>query len=152
VLQEFTGWHTTAGRYVCTLLTLAPPLYLVLQTMTDPVTGSPVPAWRVFWTLFGTANQMLAALTLLGVTVWLLRTGRTWWYTAVPAAFMILVTLTSLGMFLWRWVSGLLSSAKFDPNGPLSTVLFGLAILLVIEAVVVIRRNLLSPATAISSA
>lgn len=104
VLQEFSGWQSTTGRYVCTGLTLIPPLYLVLQNMTHPDTGLPVPAWKVFWTLFGTANQMLAALSLLGVTVWLLRTGKTWWYTAIPAGFMILVTITSLILFLVKWL------------------------------------------------
>ncbi len=142
VLQEVSGWQTRTGRNVCTLITLLPPLYLVLQTMTDPATGAVVPAWKIFWTLFGTANQMLAALTLLGVTVWLLRNGKTWWYTAVPAAFMIIVTMTSLGMFLFKWIKQLTSGGKFDPNGPLSSILFALSILLVIEAVVVISRNL----------
>lgn len=142
VLQEVSGWQTRTGRNVCTLITLLPPLYLVLQTMTDPATGAVVPAWKIFWTLFGTANQMLAALTLLGVTVWLLRSGKTWWYTAVPAAFMIIVTMTSLGMFLVKWIKQLSSGGKFDPNGPLSTVLFALSVLLVIEAVVVINRSL----------
>lgn len=142
VLQEVSGWQTRTGRNVCTLITLLPPLYLVLPTMTDPTSGAVVPAWKVFWTLFGTANQMLAALTLLGVTVWLLRSGKTWWYTAVPAAFMIIVTMTSLGMFLFKWIKQLTSGGKFDPNGPLSSILFALSILLVIEAVVVINRNL----------
>ena len=142
VLQEVTGWQTKTGRYVCTLLTLLPPLYLVLQTMNDPVTGAVVPAWRVFWTLFGTANQMLAALTLLGVSVWLLKTGKSWLYAAIPAAFMIVVTMTSLAMFFWRWIKQLSTDAKFDPNGPISTLLFALSILLVIEGVLVIVRSL----------
>ena len=38
--------------------------------------GNPVPAWRTFWSLFGASNQLLAALTLLGITVWLWRTRR----------------------------------------------------------------------------
>jgi carbon starvation protein len=142
VLQEFTGWHNTRGRYVCTILTLAPPLYLVLQTLTHPVTGQEIPAWRMFWTLFGTANQLLAALTLVGVTVWLLRTGKSWWYTAVPAVFMIAVTFTSLGMILWNWGLQFRAATRFDANGPLSTLLFVLALLLVVEAVAVIGRNL----------
>ncbi|MGH7134267.1 MAG: carbon starvation CstA family protein, partial [Pirellulales bacterium] len=48
VLEEFTGWRGKTGRLVCTVLTLVPPLYLVLQTMIDPLKGTPVPAWRVF--------------------------------------------------------------------------------------------------------
>ena len=146
VLQEFTGWHGKLGRTVCTLLTLLPPMYLVLQTMTNPATGAPVPAWKVFWNLFGTANQLLAALTLIGVTVWLLRTGKSWVYTALPAAFMVLVTFTSLSLILWDWSQTAREAwgkgRSFDVNGPLSTVLFGLAIMLVIEGAIVINRTL----------
>jgi carbon starvation protein len=142
VLQEFTGWHTKTGRYVCTLVTLVPPMYLVLQTLRDPVTNQPVPAWKVFWTLFGTANQMLAALTLVGVTVWLIRTGKTWWYTAIPAVFMLLVTLTSLSLFLFKWIRQVAEQIAVDPNGPLSSVLFVLAVLLVVEAGIVVTRSL----------
>lgn len=142
VLQEFTGWHGKAGRLACTVLTLLPPLYLVLQTMIDPATGNPVPAWKVFWNLFGTANQLLAALTLIGVTVWLLRTGKSWLYTSVPAGFMLLVTFSSLGLILYDWASRLQAAKRFDINGPLSTVLLGLAVLLVVEAAIVIQRTL----------
>lgn len=145
VLQEFTGWQGKTGRLVCTVLTLLPPMYLVLQTMTDPETGAPVPAWLVFWNLFGTANQLLAALTLIGVTVWLLRTGKSWVYTALPAAVMVIVTFTSLSLILWNWSKTAREAwrqGRFDINGPLSTVLFILAILLVIEGVIVIGRTL----------
>lgn len=41
-------------------------------------------AYRTFWTLFGTSNQRLAALTLLAITVWLRQTGRPCWFTAAP--------------------------------------------------------------------
>jgi carbon starvation protein len=140
VLQEFTGWRGQLGRYVCTALTLVPPMYLILQNITDPVSGAPVPAWKVFWTLFGTANQLLAALTLLGVTVWLARTGKTWWYTAIPAVFMMGVTLTSLSMILYRWATHLSKTSALDPNGPLSIVLLALAVLLIVEAVIIMDR------------
>jgi carbon starvation protein len=138
VLEEFTGWRGRRGRFVCTVLTLLPPLYLVLQTMTNPATGQPVPAWKVFWILFGTANQLLAALTLTGVTVWLLRSGRRWLYTALPAAFMVAITFTMLSVLLWDWCHAFRKaweSGRFDVNGPLATVLFALGVWLVIEAV-----------------
>ncbi|HEV3344075.1 MAG TPA: carbon starvation CstA 5TM domain-containing protein, partial [Pirellulales bacterium] len=138
------------GRLVCTVLTLLPPMYLVLQTMVDPLTGTPVPAWRVFWTLFGTANQLLAALTLIGVTVWLLRTGKNWLYTAIPAVFMVTITFSMLGLILYDWArsfSQVRQEGRFDVNGPLTTVLLGLGVLLVIEAILVISRTLRARAT-----
>lgn len=143
VLEEFTGWRGRTGRLVCTVLTLLPPLYLVLQTMTNPATGKPVPAWKVFWTLFGTANQLLAALTLTGITVWLLRSGRRWLYTALPAAFMVAITFTMLSLLLWDWCQAfreVWDSGRFDVNGPLATVLFALGIWLVIEAILAALR------------
>ncbi len=146
VLQELTGWQGRFGRHACTALTLILPLFLVLQNLEDPLTGKSQPAWRTFWSLFGTANQMLAALTLLGVTVWLERTGKSWLYTAIPAAFMILVTLASLSLQLLEWWQRSTVRTSFDPNGPLGLVLFGLALLLVVEACVVLRRSRLSRA------
>jgi carbon starvation protein len=151
VLEEFTGWRGKKGRLVCTVLTLVPPMYLVLQTMVDPIRGTPVPAWKVFWTLFGTANQLLAALTLIGVTVWLLRTGKRWLYTALPAAFMVIITFSMLGLILYDWVgsfSKVWQEGRVDINGPLTAVLLGLGILLVIEAIVVIGRTLRARAPA----
>jgi carbon starvation protein len=145
VLEEFTGWRGQQGRLVCTVLTLVPPMYLVLQTMVDPIRGTPLPAWQVFWTLFGTANQLLAALTLIGVTVWLLRTGKNWLYTALPAVFMVTITFSMLGLILYDWAVSfrqVWEKGRFDVNGPLTTILLGLGVLLVVEAIVVISRTL----------
>jgi carbon starvation protein len=150
VLQEFTGWRGRAGRLACTVLTLLPPLALVMQTITvtDPASGRAlvVPAWKRFWLLFGTANQLLAALTLVGVTIWLLRAGRSWWYVAAPALFMMAVTLTSLSGILWEWGRRLGRGGPFDPNGPICFLLFALALFLLLEAVLAVRRNLRSRA------
>ena len=75
IVQELTGLHNWAGRWLGTGLTAGVPLLLVLRTSVDAA-GKPIPAWRTFWFLFGASNQLLAALTLLGVTVWLWRTRR----------------------------------------------------------------------------
>ena len=72
VLQELTGWKGRWGGVGATLATLALPALSVSWTVTDPA-GHIVPAWKVFWTLFGTSNQLLAAMTLLAITVWLKR-------------------------------------------------------------------------------
>jgi carbon starvation protein len=53
--------------------------------------------WRSFWTLFGTSNQLLAALSLLGICVWLKKSGRRYAY-ALPMVFVAAVTLVSLVM------------------------------------------------------
>jgi len=78
VMQELLGWQGRAGRLVATALTAGVPLFFLLRQPLDE-TGKVVPVWRVFWGLFGASNQLLAALTLLAVTVWLWRTRRRYW-------------------------------------------------------------------------
>jgi carbon starvation protein len=53
--------------------------------------------WKSIWPLFGSANQLLAALTLIAVSVWLHRAGKKTWFTIVPAAVMIATTIAALG-------------------------------------------------------
>ncbi len=48
------------------------------------------------WKIFGSANQLLAALALMAVTVWLAATGRKTIYTFVPMILMYLVTVCAL--------------------------------------------------------
>ena len=80
ILQELTGLHNWFGRFLGTALTAGVPIYFLLvapNVGVHPETGlpiPPVPVWQIFWNLFGASNQLLAALTLLGVTVWLWRT------------------------------------------------------------------------------
>ncbi|SDK86954.1 carbon starvation protein [Modicisalibacter muralis] len=50
----------------------------------------------IIWPLFGTTNQLLAGLTLLVVTVMLVRLGRPMWYTLAPLIFVVVMTLWAL--------------------------------------------------------
>ena len=48
------------------------------------------------WPLFGSANQLLAALVLIALAVFLKTTGRTGWTLYVPMGMMLVVTFTAL--------------------------------------------------------
>ena len=69
---------------------------------------------KQLWTIFASANQLLAALTLLAATLWFVKTRRPAWMTAVPMTFMLAVSSTALGMLFWKsftaekidWVKG----------------------------------------------
>ena len=50
----------------------------------------------IIWPLFGTTNQLLAGLTLLVVTVMLVRLGRPMWYTLAPLCFVLVMTIAAL--------------------------------------------------------
>lgn len=53
-------------------------------------------AFTLIWPIFGSANQLLAALSLIAISVWLYWRGKKNWYTLVPAVFMLVTTLASL--------------------------------------------------------
>ncbi len=57
----------------------------------------------IIWPLFGTTNQLLAGLTLSIISVILIRQGRPVWFTAVPLAFLLTMSvyalLVQLGQF-----------------------------------------------------
>lgn len=53
-------------------------------------------AFKLIWPLFGTANQLMAALALIAVSVWLMKRGRASWYAVIPAIFMVVTTMAAL--------------------------------------------------------
>ncbi|MBP1770090.1 MAG: carbon starvation protein CstA [Candidatus Aminicenantes bacterium] len=61
-------------------------------------------AFNALWPIFGTANQLLAAMALLTVSAWLLLRRRRNWFTLVPAVFMVATTLVSLGILLSGYI------------------------------------------------
>ena len=64
------------------------------------------------WPLFGSANQLLSALVLTSLAVFLKATGRKGWMLYVPMTIMFCVTMTALGMSVWR-IFGALSAGTF---------------------------------------
>ncbi len=55
------------------------------------------------WPLFGTTNQLLAGLTLLMVTLFLLRLRRPAWVTAIPMSFLLVMTTWAMVLNLIRY-------------------------------------------------
>ena len=141
IIQELTGLQNAAGRWLGTTLTAGVPLFFVMRTAFD-AKGNSIPAWKAFWALFGASNQLLAALTLLGVTVWLWRTRRSplvWLITGVPTVLMYTMSLWALAMMtLPRFFSEGRFSAPADPVPWAGVVLIALAALMLIEAVLAI--------------
>jgi carbon starvation protein len=82
---------------VSTLIALGCCLALAFGAGADGAGG------MLIWPLFGTTNQLLAGLTLSIITVILIRQGRPAWFTAVPLAFLLTMSvyalLVQLGQF-----------------------------------------------------
>src|SRR5262245_6087468 len=153
ILQELTGMQGAAGRWVATGLTAGVPLIFLIWQPTDAA-GKGVERGRSFWDLFGASNQLLAALTLLGVTVWLWRTYRAKWVLAVtglPCVFMYTMSMWALSQILWPLVEAA-SAARFDPAGPIGSpvpwvalILAVLGLLILIEALRIVLSGMSRP-------
>lgn len=52
------------------------------------------------WPIFGSANQLLAALSLLAIAVWLKKTGKNYHMLTIPMIFMLVVTLSALVLLI----------------------------------------------------
>jgi carbon starvation protein len=133
LLQELFGWRTRWGAMAATLMTVAVPAYILAFAGEG--------SWVRFWTLFGSSNQLLAALSLLAITLWLHRAGRRIWFTLVPMLFVLVITLWSLGSL---FVSNLNSSSGFGVealNALSAGALIGFALYLVLQALVSLRRT-----------
>lgn len=80
------------------------------------------------WPIFGSANQLLAALALLAVSTWLAHMKKKNWFVVIPMIFMFVVTLTALvSMALNKFGSG------HYILGTVSVLLLVVAIFLVIQ-------------------
>lgn len=90
ILQEIaTGLNIPlmGNRFVATGLAAFTPLILVLGD--DPL-------WKGLWPVFGATNQLLGALALLVLTVYLARRRRVVWPTLLPMAYLMVITFSSL--------------------------------------------------------
>lgn len=124
LIQELTGWKGRTGALIGTLLTAATPA-LILWTAQE---GS----WTKFWTLFGASNQLLAALTLLLVTVWLTKLKKPILFTLLPMLFVMTITL-------WALIKLALSSNSLI-NSTASFILVTLAFYLLVQGLVTIWK------------
>ncbi|MCI0616479.1 carbon starvation protein A [bacterium] len=127
ILQELFNVRGRNGAIIATLLTIVPPAVLLL------LAGSG--KYLLFWTLFGSSNQLLAALSLLAITVWLKKSKRPFLFTLIPMLFVMVVTVWSLILQAsWAFRNKFAMNAQFF-NGIVSVVLIILAMMLAIEAI-----------------
>lgn len=92
------------------------------------------------WPLFGSANQLLAALVLTAIAVFMKATGRKGWMLYFPMGFMLLVTMTAIGMTIWRIFATIANGTFVFMVGGLQLILafalIALAVLVVYHSVI----------------
>ncbi|HUP60384.1 MAG TPA: carbon starvation CstA family protein [Thermoanaerobaculia bacterium] len=138
IVQELFRFQTRFGAWVGTLLTIALPVYFVAF--------APAGSWVRFWTLFGASNQLLAALTLLSISVWLHQRRQHVAFTLVPMAFVLVTTLYALVRLTIANFAGGANDPVAMVNGITSAVLIALALYLVSRAIARMRAERVIPA------
>jgi carbon starvation protein len=89
------------NRFVATVLAVAAIGFF----STYEIDGRP--AGLALWALFGTTNQTLGGLTLLAVTLYLLRRGRSIRYTLAPMVFMLVTSVVAMALNVHGfWTAG----------------------------------------------
>ena len=109
------------NTYLATFLAVAACLALAFGAG-----GSDGQGGMEIWPLFGTTNQLLAGLTLLVISIMLVKLRRRYIFTLVPMVFVSLMAFSTALYNLWDWYT----SAQY--------VLVGLDILIVIAATFVL--------------
>lgn len=112
-----------ANPYVATLITIGVSAYMAVGSYT------------VIWPIFGAANQLLAALALLAITVWLKHARLSYKMVVIPMVFMFAVTLTALVQLIFYNLGGNIMIAV------LSSILFILSLALAWEGYKVLLKK-----------
>jgi carbon starvation protein len=128
-LGEWLGnsWVGFRNQHVASIIGMLLVLGLVL-------TGT----WVYLWQLFGASNQLLAALSLLIVTVWLVSIGRNPAYAGIPMVFMYVTTIAASGVTAYNLYQSIIA-----PGGITGIPVIGawamiiVALLLIVAALVI---------------
>ena len=91
---ETLGISALGNRYVASAVAVSAIWFFAFYQVGGEFAG------LVLWQLFGTTNQLMAGLTLLAITVYLLRRGKPLIYTLVPMVFMLVSTVSAMGINL----------------------------------------------------
>ena len=106
IIQEWGSIYDIAplkNNIVSTLVAVASCLTLAFGASNGQYLGD---GGMLIWPLFGASNQILAALTLLVVSIFLMRLGRPAIYTLVPMVFIIVVAFWASALQLIGFYNG----------------------------------------------
>lgn len=135
-IQEITGMKV--DKYTATVIAIVGAMVLLLTKAHGP-TGNVIPAWAAIWPLFGAANQLVAALALLTIGVWVSKgLKKNNQFAMVPMWFMLATTVAALIIM----IKGNL--AYEHPNYVLvvpSVILLVLAIMMVLESFKALKQK-----------
>ena len=124
------------NRYVSTILAIVPAVILTMWSIEDPVSGNMKQTAWVLWPIFGASNQMLAALSLMILTLYFWKRNKSVLPLIIPMFFIMLITFVALFM----------KAQTFHDQGNtllfcLNLIMLGLIIWMIIEGLIIVKKN-----------
>jgi carbon starvation protein len=113
------------NKYIASILFLA-----VTFILASPTLGG---TWIYIWVLFGGSNQLMAGLSLMIITLWLIDTKKGWMISGIPGVFMIITTIAALGFASYQSLTKGISSTPIAP-GNIAAGIIG--VILIIAALI----------------
>jgi carbon starvation protein len=99
--------------------------------------------WQYLWILFGGANQLMASMALMLMTVWLMSQGKSYKWTLYPMIFMFVTTIAALLVTSYRLLFLQVLAGKVKGEQLVGNTLMSLvAIFLVIAAIILAVEGL----------
>ena len=123
------------NRYVATIAAILPAILLVFVNVSLPSSNEAKQVAWVLWPIFGASNQMLAALTLMVLTLYFWQKNKPVLALFIPMILVMLVTIVTL----------ILKAREFYNQNTILFVidlfLIGLVIWMIVEGIIVFQKK-----------
>lgn len=132
ILGEWLGdaWVGFKNGHIAAMISMLLTLLLVLSG-----------TWIYLWQLFGASNQLMAALSLLIVTLWLRSVGRNPAYAMYPMIFMYITTMAATIITAYNLYASILSNPKIAAQ-PINSI--GAIAMILVSALLFIASVLIA--------
>ncbi len=125
-----------ANRFGATSIAVVTGLLLALSDAPKVGLSNAGLGALTLWPIFGATNQLLAALALLVITVWLMKSRCSFWVSGIPMVLMLVITAYSTVLL----ANGFAASENTMLLW-ISVLMFGLQVWILIETMIALCRN-----------
>jgi carbon starvation protein len=132
ILGEWLGetWVGFKNGHIAAMISMLLTLLLVLSG-----------TWIYLWQLFGASNQLMAALSLLIVTLWLRSIGRNPAYALYPMIFMYVTTMAATLVTAYNLYASILSNPRIASQ-PINSI--GAVTMILVSALLFVASVLIA--------
>jgi carbon starvation protein len=132
VLGEWLGeaWVGFKNAHIAAIVSMLLTLLLVLSG-----------TWVYLWQLFGSSNQLMAALSLLIVSLWLKSIGRSPRFALYPMLFMYVTTMAAMVVTAYNLYASILSNPKIAAQ-PVNVI--GALAMIIVSALLFVAAALIA--------